>query len=79
MPSWKKRHCEVTDRCVGMGGCLEDGNCTHPPCPMGSRTLNDTRGQLGCESCAPGSFSVSGTVEVCTPCPAGTLRLWRPD
>jgi ABC-type branched-subunit amino acid transport system substrate-binding protein len=79
MPSWKKRHCEVTDRCVGMGGCLEDGNCTHPPCPMGSRTLNDTRGQPGCESCAPGSFSVSGTVEVCTPCPAGTLRLWRPD
>ena len=76
MPPWKKRHCEVTDRCVTMGGCLEDGNCTRPPCPMGSRTLNDTLGQPGCESCAPGSFSDSGTVEVCTPCSAGKIR-WR--
>ena len=75
MPPWKKRRCEASDECATMGGCKEDGNCMYTPCPMGSRTVNNTLGRPGCETCSPGSFSVSGEVEACTPCSAGTLRL----
>jgi hypothetical protein len=77
MPPWKKRRCEASDECATMGGCKEDGNCMYTPCPMGSRTVNNTLGRPGCEKCSPGWFSVSGKVEACTPCLAGTLRLWR--
>jgi ABC-type branched-subunit amino acid transport system substrate-binding protein len=71
MPSWSQRQCEVTDRCADMGGCKDDGSCVHVACPIGHMTVGEGQSRR-CEACPPGSFSSSETVEVCTPCAAGT-------
>ena len=72
IPTWAKRLCEFEGRCRGNGGCLDDGKCKSPGCPIGEYAITG-EGVEKCDACAAGFFSAAiGSVTACVACAEGT-------